>query len=754
VTLQQTIRQQFRVGGMDCPSCAVRIERGLRAVPGVAAAEVQFAAGRVTVTYQPGVVAPTTLTEAIQRLGHTAEPLERGGAPAPPAHAGCCSDAPSDSSRATTGSGPVGCCSAPSVAIGRPGSDREASRPAGLAARLAGWAPTLLAAAGIAAAFLAERLGASPLVWQSLYGAGVLIGGGPVARAALTALRARHTTDIHFLMVIAVLGAVALGQWAEAATVLVLFSIAGALEGHSMERAREAIRALVRLAPPTARVRQGEGERLVPAAEVEVGERLLIRPGDRIPLDGEVVAGSSTVNQAVITGEAIPVEKAPGDPVFAGTFNERGSLEVKVTRAASESTLARIIELVEEAQANRAPTEQLIDRFARVYTPVVLLTAALLATVPPLLFHASWSAWIYRALTLLIVACPCALVISTPVAIVCALTRAARSGALVKGGAVLERLGGLKAIAFDKTGTLTRGRPRLTDVIPLNGIGPRELLRLAGGVERHSEHAVGQAIRDRALDEGLSLPEPAGFEALTGLGARAVVEGRHFSIGKPAMLAVGSIDDEVARRTRVLQEEGKTVVWIAEERQLLGLLGVADAPRERAREAVTALRALGIGRIEMLTGDNAATAAAVAREVGIQSVHAELLPTEKVERLRSLQAEAGPVAMVGDGINDAPALALASVGVAMGAAGTDVALETAEIALMGDDLTRLPAVIALSRRTLRIIRANVLFSLLVKAGFIALTLAGLSSLWLAVLADTGCSLLVVANSLRLLRERR
>jgi Cd2+/Zn2+-exporting ATPase len=729
--VRETSQQQFRVGGMDCPSCATRIERSLRALPGVTGADVQFAAGRVTVTYQPETVTPSDLASALDRLGHPAQWEEP--APVNGSQAACCG-------------GSVG------HDLGHGVAHEHGSA-------VARWAPTLAAGAGIAAGFAAQALGAAAGVWQALYGLGILAGGIPVARAAWTALRARHTTDINFLMLIAVIGAVILGEWAEAATVLVLFSIAEALEGHSMERARAAIRALVQLAPPVARVRGEEGERLLPVEQVPVGALLLIRPGDRIPLDGEVVAGVSTVNQAPITGESIPAEKGPGDPIFAGTLNERGSLEVSVTRSAADSTLARIVQLVEEAQSNRSASEQFIDRFARVYTPAVLLVATLIATLPPLLFDAPWGTWVYRALTLLIVACPCALVISTPVAIVCALTRAARSGALIKGGAALERVGALRAVVFDKTGTLTQGRPSLTDVVALNGLPERELLRLAAGVERHSEHAVAAAIVEGARTAGVDAPVTAAFEALPGQGVRAVVEGSEVIVGKPALVreTVGSDGPDAARAEAVtagLESQGKTVVWLARADEIVGLFAVADAPRDEARETVAALRSLGISHVEMLTGDNPATAAAVATAVGIDRFHAELLPADKVKRVAALNAEVGPTAMVGDGINDAPALALASVGIAMGAAGTDVALETAEIALMGDDLSRLPRVIALSRRALRIIQANVALSLLVKAGFIALTMAGLSSLWLAVVADSGCSLIVVANSLRLLRADR
>jgi Zn2+/Cd2+-exporting ATPase len=460
------------------------------------------------------------------------------------------------------------------------------------------------------------------------------------------------------------------------------------------------------------------------------------------------------VNQAAITGESVPVEKGPGDEVFAGTFNERGSLEVRVTRPLAETTLSRIVQLVEEAQGKRSSTEQFIDRFARYYTPVVLGIAALLATLPTLLFQAPFGEWFYRSLTLLIIACPCALVISTPVAIVCALARAARSGALIKGGVYLERAGALSVLAFDKTGTLTHGRPRVTDVIALNGLPPGEIVRLAAGVERRSEHALAHAILEHARHEGLEVPTPAQFEAIPGRGARAVVEGRPLIIGKPDLFVLPEGQAaSLQERTRALQAEGKTVVYLGTEAELYGILSVADTSRDAARKAVTALRELGIDRIEMLTGDNAATAAAVARDLGISDYRAELMPADKVTRVQELIREGGAVGMVGDGINDAPALAAASLGIAMGAAGTDVALETADIALMGDELSRLPYVIALSRRTLQVIRQNIAFALVVKVGFIALTLAGFASLWLAVLADTGCSLLVIGNSLRLLRFR-
>jgi Cd2+/Zn2+-exporting ATPase len=505
------------------------------------------------------------------------------------------------------------------------------------------------------------------------------------------------------------------------------------------------------LAPEEATVWRRDHESTVPVSDVAAGEIVLVRPGGRIPLDGEVVEGRSSVNEAAITGEAIAIAKGPGDAVYGGTLNEAGQLVLRVTHAAGDTTLARIVALVEEAQARRSPTEQLVDRFARVYTPAILGLALLLSVVPALL-GGNAVAWFYRALTLLIIACPCALVISTPVAVVCGLARAARAGALIKGGTYLERLGSLRALAFDKTGTLTHGEPLVTDCIALDGATPEALLAMTASAEHGSEHAVGRAVVHAARERGLSLLPARDFEAVPGLGVCAEVAGQRLTAGRPEWLRELGYDTAAAQsQVTALQEAGKTVVLVAQKDALIGLIAIADRSREAGAAVVRDLQALGIDRIAMLTGDNAATARAVAARMGISEFHAGLLPAEKVERVQQMRAETGEVAMVGDGINDAPALAAATVGIAMGAAGTDVALETADVALMGDDLSRLPFVIALSRRTLGIIRQNIAFAVIVKLAFILLTLAGISSLWLAVLADTGTSVLVVLNSLRLLR---
>jgi Cd2+/Zn2+-exporting ATPase len=573
-----------------------------------------------------------------------------------------------------------------------------------------------------------------------------------IAPGALAALRSRHAADIHVLTIVAAVGAAALGDWTEAATLLFLFSVAEALEEHCLDRTRQAVRDLVELAPEEVTVWRHGQETSQPAQEVAVGEAILVRPGSRVPLDGTVLEGRSSVNEAAITGESLPTAKGPGDAVYAGTLNEHGRLLLRVTHVAADTTLARIVALVEEAQARRSPTEKLVDRFARYYTPAILGLAAVLAVLPALLGGDPGS-WIYRALTLLIVACPCALVISTPVAVVCSLARAARGGVLIKGGAHLERLGALKALAFDKTGTLTHGQGLVTDLLPLDGARTEELLVLAASVEHGSEHALGHAIVRAAAAAELPLQPADDFEAVPGLGVRARLNGAEITMGKPEWLReMGLATTPVDTRVAELQSEGKSVVLVGRENALIGLIAIRDQSRATGAAVMRAVRGLGIDRIAMLTGDNPATARAVAEEMGITEYHAGLMPAEKVACVERLRAEAGEIAMVGDGINDAPALAAATVGIAMGAAGTDVAIETADVALMGDDLSRLPFVIALSRRTVRTIRQNIVFSLAVKTAFILLTLAGYSPLWLAVLADTGTSVLVVINSLRLLRS--
>jgi Cd2+/Zn2+-exporting ATPase len=569
-------------------------------------------------------------------------------------------------------------------------------------------------------------------------------------RRAVIAMRV-GSLDINVLMVVAAVGAILLGQWSEGATVVFLFAIAQMLEMYTLERARRAIRSLMELTPTEAIVRDAIGERTVDANVVTPGAIIVVRPGDKIPLDGEVIAGSSAVNQAPITGESLPIDKASGDIVFAGTINGRGALEVRVTRARRDTTLAKIIHLVERAQAQRAPSQTVVERFARIYTPVVIALAIAVAIVPPLVVHAAWQTWVYRALVLLVVSCPCALVISTPVSIVAALAGAARKGVLIKGGAHLERTSQIRCIAFDKTGTLTRGTPQVVEVAAMNGLAAPAVLALAAAVEQRSAHPIAQAIVSHAFASG-ALSAPADdVRSLSGLGAEGRVHGVDVVLGNHRLFEErGLCSDAVHDRLDPMTAGGRTAVLVARDGLPVGIIAVADRPREASRDAVDLLRDQQVG-VAMLTGDTRATADAIARAIGVTDVRAELMPEDKVTAVDDLRRRYGVVAMVGDGVNDAPALSSADVGIAMGVAGSDAALETADVALMTDELLKIPYAIRLSRATVRNIKANLAISAVMKAAFVAAALAGVATLWMAVVADTGASVIVIANALRLLR---
>jgi Cd2+/Zn2+-exporting ATPase len=582
--------------------------------------------------------------------------------------------------------------------------------------------------------------------------AAVVLGGTQTARRAWASLTAARL-DIHVLMLVAVAGAALLGEWAEGASVVFLFALAQILEARAMDRARGAIRALMELAPAEAIVRRDGRDHALPVDDVQVGDVVVVKPGEKIPLDGRIVSGESYVNQAPITGESLPVDKTPGDEVFAGAINGRGALEVEVTRRRRDSTLARIIHLVEHAQAQRAPSQTFVDRFARVYTPVVLALAVAIAIVPPVLFDASWTAWIYRSLVLLVISCPCALVISTPVSIVSALAAAARKGVLIKGGARLERLADVRCVAFDKTGTLTKGRLRVTDVVPVDGAAPFEILALAGSLATRSEHPIARAIVRHAGDSGVALMPASNVEALPGRGTYGVVGHRPVVLGSHRLMEErGLCGPAVDSALATLAERGRTTVVVAADGRAAGVIGVADEVREAARDTVALLAQYGIERVILLTGDHAAAARSIADAVGITDVRADLLPEQKLDAVEELRRRHGALAMVGDGVNDAPALAAADVGIAMGVAGSDAALETADVALMADELAKIPYAVRLSRATARNIRVNIGFSLALKAVFLVMALAGTATLWMAVVADTGASLIVIANALRLLRE--
>ncbi|MDP2310576.1 MAG: heavy metal translocating P-type ATPase [Pseudomonadota bacterium] len=607
---------------------------------------------------------------------------------------------------------------------------------------------------GLAAAVGSEGAGVAETVpWPARMAYAVAIAAGLwiVLSKAWYAARSLRP-DMNLLMTVAVSGALVLGEWFEAATVSFLFALSLAMEAWSVGRARRSVAALLRLAPERARVVRDGVEVEVEPAAVAPGTVFHVRPGERFPLDGRVEAGTSDVNQAPITGESVPVAKQKGDEVFAGTINGSGSLEVVSTKASTDTTLARIVRMVADSQARRSESEQWVDRFARVYTPVVFGLALAVAVLPPLLLGAAWDAWIYRGLVLLVIGCPCALVIATPVSIVAALAAAASHGVLLKGGRLVEVPASLRVLAIDKTGTLTEGRPRVVEVVPLGEHDARALLARAAAIESRSEHPIAVAVLDHARGLGVTPVPATDVRSVAGRGAEGRIDGRRFWVGSHRWLEESGLETSAIReRLLALSSAGRTVVVVGNETHVCGLLAVADAVRPGAAAAVAALKK-EIGHVVVLTGDNRATAEAVARAVGIDDVRAELLPADKVREVEALERQYGAVAMVGDGVNDAPALARASFGIAMGAAGTDVAIETADVALMGDDLAKIAWLVRHSRRTLRVIRANAAFALGIKAVFVVLTFAGVASLWGAIAADMGASLLVVFNALRLLRS--
>jgi Cd2+/Zn2+-exporting ATPase len=687
----------FRVEGMDCNEEVVILERRLRPLDGMEALSADLVGQRLHVSYDAAKLTTAAIVDAVGQTGM------------------------------------------------RVWLEHEGPGASGPDVRVRFWL-TVVAGTAILAALAVNTW--SPLLSVALFVSATVAGGVFPARRALVALRTR-SVDINVLMVIAVAGAMALREWFEGASVVFLFALAQWLEARTLERARQAIRALVELSPREAIVKRNGAEYRAPVETIGVGAEIVVRPGDKVPLDGRVLAGHGDVNEAPITGESLPVDKGPGDEVYAGTINGRGSLDLEVIRVGRDTRLARIIHLVEAAQARRAPVQSFVDRFARVYTPAVIALAAVVAAVPPLVWGDPVT-WIYRSLVLLVIACPCALVISTPVSIVAALSAAARNGVLIKGGAHLERLADIRVVAFDKTGTLTRGDPHVGEVIAIDG-DPAEILRDAAAVEARSEHALARAITSRARELQLRVPAAEGFTSTPGRGAEARIGDRDVIVGNDVMLSSRGIAVPIDP-IESLRRAGNTVVCVAVDGRIRGIIGVIDPLRETARETIEMLRSHGVRRVAMLTGDHAVTARAVAASLVLDDNHHGLLPDEKHARILAMRSD-GAVLMVGDGVNDAPALAAADVGVAMGAAASDVALETADVALMSGELLKLPYALRLARATVRNIKMNLVVSLALKAVFLVSALTGAATLWMAVLADTGASVIVVANALRLLRER-
>lgn len=602
--------------------------------------------------------------------------------------------------------------------------------------------------------FLGEQYGEEHILPTIGYAASILIGGYSLFIKGFKNL-SRLKFDMNTLMTIAILGAAVIGEWGEGAMVVILFAISEALERYSMDKARQSIESLMDIAPKEALIRRGTEEMMVHVEDIQVGDIMIVKPGQKLAMDGTVIKGTSTLNQAAITGESVPVTKTINDEAFAGTLNEEGLLEVKVTKRVEDTTLSKIIHLVEEAQAERAPSQAFVDKFAKYYTPAIVILAALIAVLPPL-FGGDWSEWIYQGLAILVVGCPCALVVSTPVAVVTAIGNAAKNGVLIKGGIHLEETGHLKAIAFDKTGTLTKGIPAVTDIVTFDG-NENELLTITAAIENGSQHPLASAIMRKAEENGLNFKGIVveEFQSITGKGVKAQVNNEMYYVGNPNLFEEtlrNGIETSITENITRMQTQGKTVMVLGTEKEILSLIAVADEMRESSKEVISKLNHMGVETV-MLTGDNQRTAEAIGKQVGVSDIKADLLPEDKLNFIKKLREKHQSVAMVGDGVNDAPALAASSVGVAMGGAGTDTALETADIALMSDDLSKLPYTIKLSRKALVIIKQNITFSLAIKLVALLLVMPGWLTLWIAIFADMGATLLVTLNSLRLLRVK-
>jgi Cd2+/Zn2+-exporting ATPase len=729
---------KFQVSGMDCPSCAGKVEKVLGRISGLQNIQVNYPAASLTLEADNPTEHLNVITGKLASLGYTGTLVDAAASTSvqrpPEARSGSHENdqGHSDADRQMASAMPA---TGADHASGDEAHWWQSKKGKVVIAEL-----VLL---GIAAAAARIQPDYTDTAFMVAAGLGLL----PFLRQAVKLAISGVPFSIETLMVVAAIGALFIGEAVEAAVVIFLFSVGELLESVAATKARAGIKSLGTLMPTTALlIRKGEQVE-VPADQLSPGDVILVRPGDRIPADGDISNGSSVFNEAAITGESMPVPKAEGESVFAGAINGSNAVSIRVTRKASDNTIARIIRLVEEAQGSKAPLARFIDDFAAYYTPIAMIVSALVIVVPPLAFDADWDTWIYRGLSLLLIACPCALVLSTPAAIASGLARGARLGLLLKGGAALETLGKLKTIAFDKTGTLTMGHPVVTDVIVINEFRER-VLAIAAAVEAGSSHPIGKAIIDKAKAENIVIPKGEGGAAIPGKGVVALVDGAEAVVGSPRYgQQIGILSDAHAKEATAFEEAGKTVVVVSHANKILGLVAVRDEPRPDAKIAIAELKALGVETV-MLTGDNSRTAKAIGNELQL-SVRADLLPDQKLIEIGKLK-EQGPVAMIGDGINDAPALAAASIGIAMGG-GTGVALETADGALLKDRVGGVVEMVRLSRLTLANVRQNVTISLGLKAIFLVTSLMGFTPLWMAILADTGATIIVTANALRLLR---
>ena len=752
----------WTVTGMDCGSCATKIKDAVARLPGVSGVEVGIMSERLRLTLDEGQTAKDRIEKTVRALGYeiaprTASAKKEFVLPGAQAVADM-TDAHPDldhANRDHEGHDHAGHDHGPKSSgtkqdessHGSPGHIHD--DPADRGKR---WFQT---AKGRLVVFTALLLGAAwiieylaPEIGNWAFVAACLIGVAPVAQRAFAALRMGQPFTIESLMTIAAVGALFIDAAEEAALVVFLFAVGEVLEGVAAGKARDGIRALANLVPKTAQLVTGDTTREVPAASLSVGQTVLVRPGDRIPADGEITDGTSGVDESPVTGESVPKTRGPGDAVFAGAINTEAALRVKVTKGPEDNTIARIIRLVEEAEEARAPTERFIDRFSRWYMPAIVAVAALVVLVPPLAFGQPWDTWVYRGLALLLIGCPCALVISVPASIASAMSTGARRGLLMKGGAVIEAAAKVDVVTFDKTGTLTHGRPQVTDVVPFRATTEAELLAVAAGVETGSSHPLAIAILNKAKDAGVTALPSQDAKALMGKGVVATVDGEPAWVASPRYaMEHGGLEGLGLRQATIFEEDGKTAVAVFREKTPLGLLAMRDEPRADAKDAVGQLTAMGVTSV-ILTGDNPRTASAIAGSLGLK-FEADMMPEDKLAYIREIGSKGG-VMMIGDGINDAPALKQASVGVAMGS-GTDVALETADAAILRDRVTDIPATIRLSRAAMANIRQNVTIALGLKAVFLVTSVFGLTGLWIAILADTGATVLVTLNALRLLR---
>ncbi|EOO77545.1 heavy metal translocating P-type ATPase [Bacillus cereus VD021] len=691
--------QTYLVEGMDCGACALTIEKHLQNVSGVKEVRVNFATGKMHIRHD------RDMDDIIKEVSNAGFGASLAGA-------------------------------------------RKGSAPVQKAKNTTLILSGLFLALGFGGSFTSI----SPLLITLLYAASIGIGGYKPAKSAFYAIRSK-SLDMNVLMISAAIGAALIGQWLEGATVVWLFALGATLQNKSIERTRESIRGLIDLAPSEAWVKVGTELIKKTVDDIAVNTTIVVKPGEKIPLDGTVIGGTSTVNQAPITGESIPIDKQIGDSVYAGTINEEGSLEITVTKLVEDTTLSRIIHLVEEAQEKKAPTEAFVDRFAKIYTPIVFVLAIGVMIIPPLLGMDEWMEWIYKGLELLVVACPCALVISTPVAIVSAIGNAARNGVLIKGGTALEIAGSLSAIAFDKTGTLTEGKPKVMHVRSLD-CTEDALLSIAATIEEYSNHPIAKAITAYAKEHQTSIQSGNDFRAIVGKGAQVTINGATYYAGNKALYEEFGVSLQMWNEPiREMQRIGQTVILVGTNKVILGMISVADSIRSTTYDTIQELKRAGIQETVMLTGDNEGTAEHIAQKAKVDRYFANLLPEDKVHSVKQLQSEGKTVAMIGDGINDAPALATANLGIAMGGAGTDTAMETADIVLMADNLEKLPYTMKLSRKALHIIKQNIWFSLIIKFIALAFIFPGWLTLWMAVLSDTGAALIVILNSMRLLRNK-